>query len=94
MGKRWIERRLRKTAARLRSLRDELRVIDEQLAHLSDDADDSGIRALVSDSPEARVLHRESQAHAQAMAQHRAHLVAELAALERELDELLDAMTR
>ena len=35
-----VERRLSKTASRLKSLRSELDVIDEQLRHLGDDADD------------------------------------------------------
>ena len=37
MGKGSVERKLRKTGTRLRRLRDELAVIDEQLAHLSGD---------------------------------------------------------
>ncbi|MEY2446013.1 MAG: hypothetical protein QOE00_2593, partial [Ilumatobacteraceae bacterium] len=36
MGKRAVERKLRKTSTRLKRLRDELAVIDEQLAHLVD----------------------------------------------------------
>ena len=40
MGKRSVEKKLRKTSARLRTLRDELVVIDEQLAHLIEDADE------------------------------------------------------
>lgn len=51
MGKRIIERRLRKTAMRLRSLRSELEVLDEHLIHLGDDAADAELRALVSESP-------------------------------------------
>ena len=39
MGKHSVERKLRKAGARLRTLRDELVVIDEQLAHLVEDAE-------------------------------------------------------
>ena len=38
-----VERRLAEVSDRLRALREELRVIDEQLVHLGDDADDAGI---------------------------------------------------
>jgi hypothetical protein len=92
MGKKMIERRLRQTSARLRSLRDELVVIDDQLAHLADDAADSGIRALVSETPGAGVEHRHAQAHADAMAAHRAHVVTSIRDLEQRQDELLDAL--
>lgn len=65
-------------------------MIDEQLGHLADDADDLGVRAVVSDSPEAAYEHRHAQAHADAMARHRAKVVADIAALEEEQDRLLD----
>jgi hypothetical protein len=45
-----VERRLSQVAVRLKSLRDELAMIDEQLDHLATDADDQAIRALVSET--------------------------------------------
>jgi hypothetical protein len=92
MGKRMIERRLRQTTLRLRTLRDELRVIDDQLAHLADDAGDLGIRALVAETPGAGHDYRQAQAHADAMAAHRQHVVATIQELEQRQDQLLDAM--
>ena len=53
MGKRLIERRLRADQRAPAQFRDELAVIDDQLAHLADDADDMGIRALVAETPGA-----------------------------------------
>ena len=88
-----VERRLRKTSDRLRALRDELRVIDEQLEQLVDEAEDTGTRALVAESPMARHDSHEARAHADAMAAHRAHVVQTIAELERRQDELLDQMT-
>ena len=88
-----VERRLRQTSARLRSLRDELRVIDEQLEQLNDEADDSGIRALVAESPIARHDSHEAGAHASAMRKHRDHVVRSIAELEQRQDQLLDALT-
>lgn len=92
-GRSAVERKLRKVSARLVALREELRVIDEQLAQLRDEADDAGVRALVSESPAAGPEHREARAHAEAMAAHRAHVVAELAALEARQDDLLDELS-
>jgi len=88
-----VERRLRQTGARLRGLRDELRVIDEQLEQLSDEEDDSSIRALVAESPLARHDSHEAGAHAAAMRKHRAHVVERIAELEQRQDQLLDALT-
>ncbi|MEP7047613.1 MAG: hypothetical protein ABI949_13080 [Ilumatobacteraceae bacterium] len=92
MGKRSVERKLRKAGSRLRSLRAELAVIDEQLVHLRDEAEDTSIRALVADSPAAAIEHREAAGHSEAMADHRRHVVAEIDALEVRQDELLDAL--
>jgi hypothetical protein len=92
MGKRSVERKLRKVGARLRTLRDELGVIDEQLAHLVDDAEDKNIRALVADNPAAAIEHREAVGHSEAMADHRLHVVVEIQTLETRQDELLDEL--
>lgn len=62
--------RLRSTANRINSEREELRVIDEQWIHLEDEADQ------------------------QAMSQHRAHVVADIARLNAKLDRLLDGRPR
>ena len=79
MGKRSVERRLRKTGGRLRRLRDELQVIDEQLAHLVDDTEDKSLRALVAEKPRPpAVEYREAKGHSEAMADHRRHVIAEI----------------
>ena len=87
-----VERRLTEVSDRLRQLREELRVADEQLAHFADEADDARLRALVSETPLAEQEHREAQKHADAMGRHRADVLAELEALERTQDELLDRL--
>jgi hypothetical protein len=92
MSRSLIERRLFEVAERLKALRDELRVVDEQLAVLADAADDARLRALVSETPLAGREHTEAQRHADAMARHRADVVAQLAELERTQDELLDRL--
>jgi hypothetical protein len=93
MGNWLVERRLKQATTRLRGLREELRVIDEQLAHLGEDADDMGIRSLVSENSGAAYEYRNAQAHADAMAKHRAHVVSSIAELEARQDLLLDRLT-
>jgi hypothetical protein len=92
MSSRSVERKLRKTSTRLSRLRDELAVIDEQLAHLVDDTEDKSVRALVADSPFAAVEHSEAIGHSEAMAAHKRHVVAEIGALEVQQDKLLDEL--
>ena len=90
---RWlIERRLTDTAKRLRKSREELSVVDEQLVHLGDEADETRLRALVSDTPMADHEHRESQRHADAMRSARYRLIERIGELERHQDELLDKL--
>jgi chromosome segregation ATPase len=92
MGAWLLERRLTKVSTRLRSLRSELSIIDEQLAHLGDDADEQAIRALVSETPGASFEARDAQRHVEALANHRVHVVDEITELETRQDELLDRM--
>ena len=88
-----VERRLAETSDRLRALREELRIIDEQLIHLGDDADDAHLRALVSETPLADREHRDARRHADAMSGRRAEVVDTIAALQARTDELLDRLT-
>ena len=94
MGHRMIERRLRETVVRLRRLRVELSVVDEQLSHLDDEADDKALRSLVSETSGAGVEYREAQLHADAMRKHRLHVQDSILELEAKQDELLDKMSQ
>ncbi len=89
-GRGALERRLTRATARLRALREELAVVDEQLRHLAEEADDLGVRALVSDDPATAPEARRAGEHHGALARHRAHVVAQIAGLERTQDALLD----
>ena len=93
MGTWLTERRLTQVAARLRSLRAELAMIDEQLLQFADDADELSLRALVSETPQANQEANEARKHLDAMRRHRAHVVDEIASLETRQDELLDQLT-
>jgi hypothetical protein len=92
MSRSLLERRLTEVADRLRQLRGELGVADEQLAHLADAADEARLRALVSETPLADKEHREAQRHAGAMQRHREEVLAAIDRLERTQDELLDRL--
>ena len=93
MGSWRTQRRLTQVAARLRSLREELAMIDEQLTQLVDTADDLALRALVAETPAASYESNDARKHADAMRRHRAHVVDEIARLEARQDELLDGLT-
>ena len=88
-----VERRLSEVAGRLRELRSELAVTEEQLRHLAEEADDARLRALVSETSMAGHEHREAQRHADAMSRHQAEVTATIAKLEQQQDELLDRLT-
>jgi len=90
---RWlVERRLSDVSARLKRLRGELQVIDEQMLFFADAADETRLRALVSETPLADKEHHDAQKHADAMARERANVVASIAELEKAQDELLDKL--
>jgi len=93
MGQWLTERRLSQVASRLRSLRDELDMIDEQLVQFADDASELSIRALVSETPMAAHESNQARKHLDAMHKHRAHVVDEITALEQRQDQLLDQLT-
>ena len=92
MSKWLVERKLSESAERLRQLRAELGVVDEQLAFLTDAADDARLRAMVSETPMADKEHREAQKHADAMIRHRSQLVTQIGELEKAQDELLERL--
>lgn len=88
-----IERQLTGVADKLKRLRGELAVVDEQLLQLSDEADEARIRSLVSETPLADRDYREAQRHLDVIRRHRSELVGSLGDLERLQDELLDRLS-
>jgi predicted nucleic acid-binding Zn-ribbon protein len=92
MGSWLTERRLSQVASRLRTLRDELAMVDEQLVQFRDDADELSLRALMSETPQASHESNEARKHVDAMRRHREHVVAEITELEQRQDALLDQL--
>jgi hypothetical protein len=92
MARSMLERRLIDVSDRLKRLRAELAVAEEQCAFLTAAADDARLRALVSETPIAEAEAHETRRHAEAQARHRDSLRRSIAELEREQDALLDRM--
>ena len=88
-----LERRLVDVSDRIKRLRAELAVTEEQLAFLEEEAEDARMRALVSETPLADVEARDSRRQADALTRQRDALARSIAALQREQDDLLDRMS-
>lgn len=87
-----LKRRLVDVSGRIKRLRAELSVTEEQLAFLEEEAEDARLRALVAETPLGEAEARESRKHADAMVRQRDALARSIAALLREQDDLLDRM--
>jgi DnaJ-domain-containing protein 1 len=92
MARTVLERRLIDVSDRLKRLRAELSVAEEQSAFLAGEADDARIRSLVSETPLAQAEAHETQRHADAQTRQRDRLRRAIADLERDQDALLDRM--
>lgn len=93
MARPLVERKLIENGERLKKLRQELQVAEEQLLSLAHDADDARLRSLVSETALADREHRNAARHADAMTRARDDLKTEIVALEKQQDELLDQMS-
>ncbi len=87
-----LQRRLIDVSDRLKRLRAELAVADEQCAFLDNEAEDARLRALVSETPLAEAEAHETRRHADAQTRQRDTLRRSIVDLEREQDALLDRM--
>jgi len=87
-----LERRLIDVSDRLKRLRADLAVAEEQCATFAAEADDARLRALVSETPLAEAEAHEVQRHADAHTRNRDALLRSIRELEREQDTLLDRM--
>lgn len=88
-----LQRRLVDVSERLKRLRSELALTEEQLVFLESEADDARLRALVAETPLGDVEARDARRHADALTRHRDALRRSVAELVREQDALLDRMS-
>lgn len=93
MSRASIERKLRNLTEELSRLRGELAVLDEQLAHVADEADDARLRSLVSETPLAGEEHREAAKAVAAIQRDREAKMNRLTKLEAKQDALLDQLS-
>lgn len=87
-----IKRRLTALGDDLRSARSEVDMLDEQIAHFTDAADDARLRAMVSETPLADREHREASKTVSNLTKDRQKWAERVAALETQQDELLDQL--
>jgi hypothetical protein len=87
-----IERKLFDVAQRLKRAREQLALIEEQLAVMADAADEARLRSLVSETPLAHREYAEAQRHADAMERSRRTVAAEVDELQHTQDDLLDRL--
>ncbi len=88
-----VKWQLKKASTRLRTLREDLRVIDEQRMYVVDEADDLELRAVVSDSPMSRSESHAAGGHAAAYGTARQHILDEIGRIETKQDQLLDRLS-
>jgi chromosome segregation ATPase len=88
-----IEKRLSAVSTELRRLRNDLKILDEQILQVSDEAEDSRLRALVSETPLAAAEHRDAAKAVGALRRNRDSMMKRLQKLEALQDQLLDEFT-
>jgi len=84
-----LERRIRDLHLRLVRAREELAVLEEQLAVVNEESDEARVRALVSETPLAAHEYAEIRRHADAMQRAWEAQRSTVGDLERRRDELL-----
>lgn len=93
MSRSILQRRLVDVSERLKRIRAELSVTEDQLGFLEEQAEEVRVRALVAETPLADVKARDARRHADALARHRDALRRTVEELEREQDQLLDRIS-
>jgi hypothetical protein len=93
MSQSLLQRRLVDVSERLKRMRAELAVTEEQLVFLEEEAEDGRLRALVAETPLADVEARDARRHADAQARQADALRRTVHELEREQDSLLDRIS-
>lgn len=94
MSRASIERKLTQLSSELQKLGGELTVIDEQLQHFVDAAEDARLRSLISETPLAASEHREAAKTVSATRRDREATVKRITKLEKKQDALLDELSQ
>lgn len=89
-----IKRRLTALSDDLRAAKNEVAMLDEQVAHFADAAEDARLRAMVSETPLADKEHREASKTVNNLTKDRQKWSDRVVSLETHQDELLDELMR
>ena len=87
-----IKRRLAALTSDLQAARGEIDMLDEQIAHFSDAAEDTRLRAMVSETPLADREHREASKTVNGLTRDRQKWSERVTSLETRQDQLLDEL--
>ncbi len=87
-----LHRRLVDVSERLKRLRSELTITEEQVTFLVEEAEEARLRALVSETPLADAEARDAHQQADIMTRYRDSLLVQISRLQHEQDDLLDRM--
>jgi len=93
MARSSIERKLGQVGSRLKRLRGELAILNEQRIQLADEADAARLQALVSETPLAEKTHRSARRHLDVIERRRDDIATSITKLDITQDELLDRLT-
>lgn len=89
-----IKRRLTALGDDLRAAKGEVSILDEQIAHFADAAEEARLRAMVSETPLADKEHREASKTVNNLSKDRKRWFDRVTSLEANQDELLDELMR
>ena len=92
MRRRKVERKLRKNGRRLAKFRDELSLLEEELAFFNQEAEDKRVRALVSDNPSVERASRKMFRHVYRLRGRCDKARQKIERIEAEQNKLLDAL--
>jgi cell division septum initiation protein DivIVA len=87
-----IKRRLAALTTEVQGARSEIAMLDEQIAHFADAAEDLRLRAMVSETPLADREHREASKTVNNLTRDRQTWADRLTMLEAKQDRLLDEL--
>lgn len=87
-----IKRRLTALGDDVRAAKSEVAILDEQVAHFADAAEDARLRAMVSETPLADKEHREAAKTITNLTKDRQKWSDRVTSLESQQDELLDQL--
>ena len=81
---------LKQYSGRLSRLKEELAVLDEQMQHFQDIAEEARVKALVAETPMAVTEHTEAAAHLKTAESARQAVLQEMTSLENSINHILD----